>query len=489
MSRLSNAWVIGCLCLAVGAPLGCGGDSESSASNECSCPDGQICVNGTCVDENDAGTGGTGGSGETGGSGGSSGTGGSPFDAGGCPEDQQCGEECCGDDQFCALGQQCAVAQDPCVTSDDCWFDSYCENGECIPFELPPEHDRDETCALTIDIDAIVPQVQCRWEGPPDGDAYPNHYHVMSTPVVVDFDFDGDPATLAPSIVFTTFPTAGSYGGPGVLRIIDGKTCTQQHSLDDAADATMSPASVAVGDIDGDGRAEVVAAAHGGGLLAFDYDPGTGAFSRLWRSGTCDGSGNVAPDATGGSDQWSGPSIHDLDDDGSPEVVYGGVVYGADGCIRSATLGFPGYHKGVVPVIADADEDGAMEIVFGNAIYEWSVSSGDWVAETYFSASGLSAGQVAIAELGDFPLAAFQGQDRAEVVVVSSGYARVQTLDGAVVFPATAIPGGGTGGPPPSPTSTVTAGGNSRPPGEATTSCSTSTASQAETLPAATIRA
>jgi len=334
------------------------------------------------------------------------------------------------------------------TTSDDCWFDSYCEQGECIPYEVPPGHDRDETCALTIDIDAIVPQTQCRWTGPPDGDAYPDHYHVMSTPVVVDFDFDDDPSTLAPSIVFTSFPTANAYHGPGVLRVIDGNDCTQQHSIDDASDAVMSPASVAAGDIDGDGRPEIVAAAHGGGVLAFDYDAGSGTFSRLWRSGTCDGSGNVAPDATGGADQWSGPSIHDLDDDGSPEVIYGGVVYGADGCIRSATLGFPAYHKGVVPVIADADEDGSVEIVFGNAIYEWDTAAGDWTAESYFTGSGLGAGQVAIAELGDFPLAAFQGEDRAEVVVIGAGYARVQTLDGAEVFPSTAIPGGGTGGPP-----------------------------------------
>ncbi len=426
---------------------GCGSDEgDSSASNGCNCSAGQVCENGKCVEASDGGTGGTGGAGGEGG--GTGGTGASPFDAGGCPEARQCGEECCQEDQFCALGQQCAVAQDACTTSDDCWFDSYCEGGLCIPFGLPSDHDRDETCALTIDIDAIVPQVQCRWSGPPDGDLHPDHHHVMSTPVVVDFNFDGDASTLAPSIAFTTFPTVGYYAGPGVLRVIDGKTCEQQHSLDDAADAVMSPASVAVGDIDGDGRAEIVAAAHGGGVLAFRYDAAGGTFSRLWRSGTCDGSGNVAPDATGGGDQWSGPSIHDLDDDGSPEIIYGGVVYGANGCIRSATLGFPGYHKGVVPVIADADEDGAMELVLGNAIYEWSVATGDWVAETYFNGAALSGGQVAIADLGDFPLTAFQGQDRAEIVVVSAGYARVQTLEGTVIFPATLIPGGGTGGPP-----------------------------------------
>ena len=51
--------------------------------------------------------------------------------------------------------------------------------------------------------------------------------------------------------------------------------------MNDPADATMSPASVAVGDIDGDGRAEIVAAAHGGGLLAFRFDPASNTFARL----------------------------------------------------------------------------------------------------------------------------------------------------------------------------------------------------------------
>ncbi len=268
----------------------------------------------------------------------------------------------------------------------------------------------------------------------------------MATPVVVDFDFDGDPNTLAPSIVFPTFPTNGSYGNPGVLRVISGSDCSQQFSFSDPADAVMAPSGVAVGDLDADGRAEIVAPAHGGGILAFRWDPGTSSFVRLWRSGTCDASGNHTPDATGPA-QWSGPSLHDLDDDGKPEVIYGATVYGPDGCILSSTLGFPAYSVGVVPVIADVDEDGAMELVLGNGIYQWNVAAKDWVAESYFAA-GPAAGQVAVADLGDFPLASQGNQDRAEVVVVSASAVRVQTIEGTVVFGPISIPGGGTGGPP-----------------------------------------
>lgn len=442
--RLFGFFIAACLITTV--PLACGGGGSQSCGD--GCDSGKVCREGRCVSE------GTGGATNTGGTSTGTGTGGEIIiiDDGGtsCAAAQQCGSVCCPEGQFCALGQKCAVDQGPCTSNDQCGFDSYCDSGACIPYGIVGGQDHDPSCKLTINIEAILPAVQCRWTGPPAGDAHPNHFQVMSTPVVVDFDFDNNPATLAPSVVFTTFPTAGSYSNPGVLRVVSGKDCAQQFSFDDPADATMSPASVAVGDLDGDGRAEIVAAAHGGGLLAFKYDPATGTFARLWRSGTCAGGmPPQTPDTTGGSDKWSGPSIHDLDDDGSPEIIYGATVYGANGCIKSNALGFPGYSKGYVPVIADVDEDGKMELVQGNAIHEWDAATGAWVPETYFKASGSTPlGQVAVAELGNFPLASFGGQDKPEIVVISGGSARVQTLEGTVVFGPFPIPGGGTGGPP-----------------------------------------
>jgi hypothetical protein len=437
--------------LGAAAPAACGGGGSTTTCAE-ACAAGKVCRDGQCV------AGGTGGGGAGGGTttgtsttGTGAGGGGITIDGGPtCAAAQQCGTLCCDDGLFCALGQACAVDQGTCASNDACGFDSYCENGACVPYGLPGGLDHDPTCKVKINIDAILPAVQCAWTGPPAGDAHPNHFQVMSTPVVVDFDLDGDPTTLSPSVVFTSFPTSGSYSNPGVLRIISGKDCSQQWSFDDPADATMSPSSVALGDLDGDGRAEIVAPAHGGGLLAFKYDLATGTWARLWRSGTCVGGvPPQAPDVTGGGDKWSGPSIHDLDNDGVPEIIYGATVYGANGCIKSNALGFPAYSKGYVPVIADIDEDGKMELVEGDAIYEWDGATSAWVAEPYFHASAATPkGQVAVAEMGDFPLASFGGQDKAEIVVISAGMARVQTLEGTVVFGPFAIPGGGTGGPP-----------------------------------------
>ena len=437
--------LLGVLGIAIAQTVACGSDATQNCGL---CPEGTNCVGDRCLpdgDDSSSSVGGVGGASSSS----SSDVGGSLIGAPNCPMDKVCQKDCCQDVEFCALGTSCAPQQDPCSGNDDCWFDSYCLNGECIPYELPPSKDRDEDCKTQITIDKIAPEVQCRWTAPPASDPYPNHVHVMATPIVVDFDFDSQPSTLAPSIVFTSFPGPPSnYKAAGILRIIDGKDCSQQFSFG-IEDATMSPASVAAGDIDGDGRAEIVAATHSGGLLAFQYNVSTKSFKRLWRSGTCNNKTGpvLSPDNTGGADKWNGPSIHDLNDDGIAEIIYGGTVYNNQGCILSNSLGFANYGKGYVPVIADIDEDGKMELITGNKIYEWDAQNDDWLSESYFVGT-VGTGQVAVAEMGSNPLASQNNADRAEIVVVASGSVRIQTIEGNVVFGPYPIPGGGTGGPP-----------------------------------------
>jgi hypothetical protein len=353
-----------------------------------------------------------------------------------------CIDVCC-DDALVCLPIGCAPDHGECEDDNACWSDSFCEDGICLPYELVEGRDRDDTCIRDLVIDVLVPEVQCAWTAATDG-VDPDSVHVMSTPMVVDFDFDNDPSTLRPSIVFATFSTAGGYDSPGTLRVIDGGTCAPQFSVEDVV---MSPASVALGDIDLDGRADIVAATPTGGLVAFRYDALADALVQLWRSGTCADDGSRISDNTGGRNRWSGPSIHDLDNNERPEIIYGGIVYDADGCLRSTDAVWAGYSVGVVPVIADVDEDGIPEIIFGNAAYEWNPVTGQLVAETWFTGTANSAGQVAVAEMGEFPVAVFDGLDGPEVVVVSSGRARVQTIEGTIVFDVP-IPGGGTGGPP-----------------------------------------
>ncbi|MFK7990267.1 MAG: hypothetical protein AB8I08_29875 [Sandaracinaceae bacterium] len=416
----------------------CEGPTEPECVNDMDCPTEQLCRDGLCVPGLDAGRPVDGGSG---------------FDAGPPPVDAfmprceadetECGPTaCCGAGELCRF-DACVSDLGPCATNDDCGGDSYCDGeGRCIPYGVPDDRLFDETCSRAIDIDAITPEVQCRWPLPGDT---PVSVHVMATPVVIDLDLDSDPTTLAPSIVFASFPTVGFYREPGILRVIDGATCALQHSFPDPADAVMSPAGVAAGDLDGDGRAEIVAVGFEGGLKAFRFD-GTD-FTRIWTSGVCDGTGGRVADNTGGRDEWSGPSIHDLDDDGVPELLLGGVVYDTNGCVLSSTLGYHTYAQGLVPVVADVDADGRMELVSGDGVWEWDPAMGDWVAESWV-VPGASRGQTAVAEMGNFPIAALGGADGPEVVVVSAGQARVQTLDGVTVFGPYTIDPGFTGGAP-----------------------------------------
>jgi hypothetical protein len=359
----------------------------------------------------------------------------------GCEDGREpCGGVCCADDEACAAGV-CGI-DTGCTDDDGCGNDSYCVSGVCIPYGTGPRGEVNEECERSISVEPFNPVLQCSYSDPPEDDPAPGHVQVMSTPMVADLDMDFSPAILRPSIIFSTF--AGSnYQADGVLRIIDGETCELQQVLAAAEDRTVGAAPVAVGDIAGDSRPEIVAPASGGGLVAFHYT--AGAYTRLWRSAWCDGSGGRTDDGYGAT-RWAGAAIHDLDDDGTPEIVFGGVVYDADGCIVTDSLGYPGYSVGVVPVIADVDLDGAPELVFGDGIYAFE--SGDWVAEEWFTDPGEGAGQVAVADFGDFPVEGFDGLDLPEVAVVSSGWVRVQSIDGTVVFGPYQQPGAGNGGPP-----------------------------------------
>ncbi|MBW2261028.1 MAG: hypothetical protein JRG91_03565 [Deltaproteobacteria bacterium] len=422
----------------------CGG-TKSSTGRPCSgpgsCPDGQECVDGRCVPvdgEADAEDGTD-----------------VPFDPADAPVDvvedvecedggTPCGSGCCGPDETCVDGE-CGLTTG-CVDNDGCSDDSCCREGACIPFGSVACGDYDDDCERGVSVDPFNPVLQCEYTDPESGDPAPSHVQVMATPMVADLNLDDDPTTLRPSIVFSTF--AGSnYASDGVLRIIDGQTCTPQQTLAGTGDRTVAAASVALGNLMGDSRPEIIAPASGGGLVAFIHDSTTGLYRQLWRSGWCDGSGGRTSDTYGAS-RWAGAAIHDMDGTSPPEIVFGAVIYDVNGCILSDTFGYPVYSVGVVPVVADVDLDGNMELVQGNAIYEWDATAGDLVAETYFTGTGLSHGQVAVADFGDFPLTGLTVTPAPEIAVVYSGNVRVQTIEGTIVFGPYPQPGAGRGGPP-----------------------------------------
>ena len=373
-----------------------------------------------------------------------------------CPIDQVCGTACCSADQVCFANQCMAAAT--CASNNDCENDSFCDpvTSLCKPY---PAGVTDPTCTHIVQAGTFTAAVQCEWPGPPTGDAFPGHVNVLSTPMVIDFDFDNDAVTIQPSIVFPSYN--GTDGGNaadqgnatffGVIRIIDGPTCTQQYTI--SVPAVVAAEPVAIGDLDGDGRAEIVASTVGGGVAAWRYDTVSDSWPLYWQT---------TQTFAAGVSQWSGPSIYDLNNDGFPEVIQGAAVFnGQTGALIDGSLGLRSTAIGQIPVVADLHGDGKPELLAGDTQFKWDSTAnggvGAWAAETV-TANGQN-GRIAVADFGTFGETA-GADDRStldgipEIAVVASGQLRIRTIGGRVIFgpvnlkffaPATDA---GLGGPP-----------------------------------------
>ena len=374
-----------------------------------------------------------------------------------CPADSQmCADDCCLVGEVCAFDAFC-VDDEICNGNDDCQDDSYCDPDLelCIPYDEGFGEAVDESCENEMSIGVFAPGIQCEWAGPPPGDPYPTYRNVLGTPVVIDFDFDSDPSTIRPSIAFVSYngfdgstpACRGSDTEFGVIRVIDGETCEQIALID--SEKVVAAAPLATADLDGDSdkRPEIVTHRVGGGMAAFKWNESTGLFETHWVTQSRLGEGLCL---------WSGPSIHDLDDDGVPEVLMGGGVFdGVDGSTIDESLGLLVTRMGQIPVVADLDGDGAPDLATGAGIYSWDALQSRWLSKGIdLGIDGL----VAVADFGSYPTVGVHDRSAldgvAEVVVVARGLARVMSIHGELLFgpvelryfaPST-VPG--SGGPP-----------------------------------------
>ncbi len=235
------------------------------------------------------------------------------------------------------------------------------------------------------------PEVQWAWTGSP---TLAEHKQVMMTPSVVDVNGDG-----VPDVVFSTY-AGGNYTTDGVLRAISGNDGHELWAVSDPALRVKAAASIAAGDIDGDGKVEICGVPENGrGVICFEHD-GTFKF-------------RTAPGAND-YNEWGGPSLADLDGDGTVEILDGNRVYSHTGVLKWVGSDGMGGAQGTGPVsfAVDIDGDGKQEVVNGRAIYR---HDGTLKCANTFIPHGLAG------------VANFDADPAGEVVV--AGYGKVSLLD------------------------------------------------------------
>ena len=262
----------------------------------------------------------------------------------------------------------------------------------------------------------VVEWVRDIWKTHPDAN------QIIMTPIVApltDDDHDGVYGSEGdlPAVVVMTF-AADKTTGPGVLRALRGDGSTELFAVADPG--LWGGSGIAVGDIDGDQRPDIIALAAEGVVKAFSHE---GALK--WSSApSLSDVGSYLP-------HYASPAIADMDADGRAEIIVGRLILNHDGTVRGkGAYGLGGSVVASASFAVDLDADGVQEVVVGNALYRPD-GSAIW-------SNDLPDGYPAVAD--------FTADTQPEIVVVTDGSVRLQAIDGSVLW-SVANPAQ-TGGPP-----------------------------------------
>ncbi|NVB39406.1 VCBS repeat-containing protein [Pseudenhygromyxa sp. WMMC2535] len=320
-----------------------------------------------------------------------------------CDTESTCGDVCCGDAEVC-LFDSCITPGSECTTADDCGEDQYCElglgepspgpgtppeglsctldlpaTGKCV--DLPvvctgsaddPE-DCVEACEVMAEAQPLNAVAEWQWglESP-----LPEKTDIWSTPTVArvyDANCDGEyDENDPPNVVFVSGNsnlTCCSCDGGGTckagdLNLLDGRTgeAIWTNSLPEEGSTGWSGVSVAIGDIDGDARLDVIAATGEGKIAMVDSN---GVVQRI--------SDQIVGNYPGSFGWGGGIAISDMDHDGYPEIAYGRTLFSTtDNAITRLWVGTGGTGGGTgreLSHMADVDGNGIGDLIAGNTVY------------------------------------------------------------------------------------------------------------------------
>ena len=231
---------------------------------------------------------------------------------------------------------------------------------------------------------------------------------------------------VTPANIYVATPDPGSAS---VLTVFDAATRAQKFTITAFAGTVAGGVNVAVGDVDGDGNPDIIAGAGSGGGPAVNVFSGKdGSLLKTFTLGDADS--RVGASVAAG----------DFDGDGLAEVVIGTVRNGqplvqvvrfADGTVLGGFTPFPGA-SGVNVAAADVTGDGTPDVVVGagaGVASQVTVFDGKSNAPLFtlqaFGGNFLGGVNVSAGDV--------TGDAKADIVVAAglSGGPRVQVFDGA----------------------------------------------------------
>lgn len=317
-----------------------------------------------------------------------------------CPSGVRCGaalDVCCDSDDVC-LADACATPGTGCQDSYDCQPGEFCEPtlDQCLP------QPGSLSCEYVPAFDQL--DVTVEWSFETD--------EIISIPVVADLDGD-----LAPEVVVNLTQQDGSSWPAGAIAILDGQSGNERLRIphDPARDqyGAHGRSSIAVGDVDGDGLADIIYGTRpisGGKSLIVAVDS-TGAL--LWRSHDGTGADHLVTMTN------AAVTLANFDSDAAAEVVIGATLIDNDGLVvwdqdgNGGAFGSNDGYVGGISAVADLDDDGAPEIVSGKHAWKVDWQPGPAVEVTEYWTYNGNDGYPAIADL--------DGDGAPEVVLVASG--------------------------------------------------------------------